>query len=386
MAPSTSFPTGVSEYTGQAPHITKPTELGHFSLSRQPGNPMVRRYHPDQRALLTLHRRGPDLVTERLDIDLTQGMDAFIDRGQAQKDAEHLYPILRWILENKRTFAQYRSKVNVICWRGRLTDLLVTPYNRKDTWTLVACNIDDIIYLSYVNESDKESKMDSTLEATVEKVPSLEDKRQTSRMYWGFKFEQVMTSPPGDETSLQKSVSNFESFQSVLYTKVGGYRGTGVLFGAEMDCLDPKKVPTKPPDCYVELKTCKGIEDESGMRSFCYHKLMQYWAQSFVCGVPTILVGFRLDNGHVLSTDELPMSKVPLIAQANGDAWKPAVCQNFLNSFLQFVTVLVTESHEQTIYKLKLDVSQQRVVVTREEATAQNQFVPTWYLDQRPGY
>lgn len=97
-------------------------------------------------------------------------------------------------------------------------------------------------------------------------------------------------------------------------------------------------------------------------------KLLKWWAQSFLPGVPLVVAGFRDHDGVVVSVEDYPVSKmshltkvrlfavakfanVPLFVtccshgQTEPNCWKPTVCMNFCCDFLSFVKQVVTEDN-----------------------------------------
>ena len=76
-----------------------------------------------------------------------------------------------------------------------------------------------------------------------------------------------MTNAAEDRAELQKPVDNFESFQTVLFSRL---KNTGILYGAEMDCHDPNVDSGSAPGRYVELKTSRMIENPRQYQNFWY--------------------------------------------------------------------------------------------------------------------
>lgn len=70
---------------------------------------------------------------------------------------------------------------------------------------------------------------------------------------------------------------------SVVKTKLGEH---SLILGAEVDCQTDDKVPNDPARNYVELKTSKIITNEREMRNFEKFKLIKFYFQSFLIGVP----------------------------------------------------------------------------------------------------
>lgn len=67
-----------------------------------------------------------------------------------------------------------------ICWRGLLTKIMKTPYDRREGWIICASKWRGTIYLcAFDTEADKHNKANETT-------------RNLKFMSWGFKFEQYM--------------------------------------------------------------------------------------------------------------------------------------------------------------------------------------------------
>lgn len=65
-------------------------------------------------------------------------------------------------------------------------------------------------------------------------------------------------------------------------------------------------------------------------------KLLKFWAQSFLLGVPKIIVGFRDQNGIVRRLEELETSSLPGKVKSVGKStWDGNICINFAAAFLE---------------------------------------------------
>ena len=58
------------------------------------------------------------------------------------------------------------------------------------------------------------------------------------------------------------------------------------------------------PVNWVELKTSADIRNDRDMITF-ERKLMKFWIQSFLLGVPKIIVGFRTPDGILKRVEEM---------------------------------------------------------------------------------
>lgn len=64
-------------------------------------------------------------------------------------------------------------------------------------------------------------------------------------------------------------------------------------------------------------------------------KLMKFWIQSFLLGVPKIIVGFRDPNGILLRLEEMETAAIPGVVKRRGKGtWDGNMCINFTASFL----------------------------------------------------
>jgi len=64
-------------------------------------------------------------------------------------------------------------------------------------------------------------------------------------------------------------------------------------------------------------------------------KLMKFWIQSFLLGVPKIIVGFRTQGGILSKLEEIKTVTIPETAARRGvRSWDANMCINFASCFL----------------------------------------------------
>lgn len=98
---------------------------------------------------------------------------------------------------------------------------------------------------------------------------------------------------------------------------------------------DAKPESKDEPVNWVELKTSAEIENDRDMLKF-ERKLLKFWIQSFLLGVPKIIVGFRSKQGILQRLQELETRHIPDMVMKNGKGtWDGNICINFTASFLQ---------------------------------------------------
>ena len=62
---------------------------------------------------------------------------------------------------------------------------------------------------------------------------------------------------------------------------------------------------------------------------------MKYWIQSFLLGVPKIIVGFRTRDGVLVDVNEIDTLRIPDIVKSRPNPrWDGNMCVNFASAFL----------------------------------------------------
>jgi len=65
-------------------------------------------------------------------------------------------------------------------------------------------------------------------------------------------------------------------------------------------------------------------------------KLLKFWAQSFLLGVPIIIVGFRSRDGQLLRLEEFKTQDIPRwVKHVGQNRWDGNLCINFAAEFLK---------------------------------------------------
>ena len=75
---------------------------------------------------------------------------------------------------------------NFVTWRGMLTKMMCSPYNKSEPWKVVATLFNKTIYLSEVETEHARNKTAN------------ESLRMKEMSYWGVKFEDFVTSAGTD--------------------------------------------------------------------------------------------------------------------------------------------------------------------------------------------
>jgi RAT1-interacting protein len=136
-----------------------------------------------------------------------------------------------------------------------------------------------------------------------------------------------------------KIVNNEAQYCSIVTTGIGG---TSMILGGEVDAVMGAK-PDNPNDAipWVELKTAQQPVTQKDDVKY-ERKLLKFWAQSFLLGVPKIIVGFRSPDGHLLKLVEHETQKIPSFVKRQGQGtWDGNTCINFAAAMLDFIKTTV---------------------------------------------
>ncbi|XP_077980374.1 decapping and exoribonuclease protein-like [Glandiceps talaboti] len=353
-------------YDRRYPFFRKPAEIGSFSID------INRTFYNDNRQLSYYY---PPKDRHRLGFDLGHGYDTFIRKLEDHRDRLDL--VLKWVQANRQKFRLNKGATepndckkesnlhtDFITWRGHLTKLLCTPYENRDGWMMAVSLFNGTYYMSEVEtEEAREQRLN---------MPD----RQKEMTYWGHKFEQYVTSVDGQqEPDTEGAVNNCDGYCSVVRTRLNTH---SLVFSGEVDCCQSPK--HKSQSHYIELKTSREMDSERQYRNFKRFKLIKWWAQSFLVGVPTIICGFRDDDGKVVRLESFETLRVPDLQKGERYAWNPSVCLNFCDEFLTFVKKVVKRDDPQVVYLFEWNPTAKQVTFTVHEEP-EHHFLRDWYMD-----
>ncbi|KAG8448619.1 hypothetical protein GDO86_015633 [Hymenochirus boettgeri] len=297
LLPST-LKTTHSLYQGSFPFYRLPLEIGHFSLDEK------RQYHADKRRLryfcLPVGKEGKQVSPGW---DLMNGYEScYVKRNEEEK--EGLLHILTWLGKNRSLLGANADKGiarpvdrDFVTWRGHLTKILCTPYETQEGWLLAVTLFKGTFYIS-------EQETVAACKKRKERTPE-----QEKLMYSGYKFENYICADSLESGPDKCAVVNTnEAFCSVLLARLSSH---SLLIAGEVDCIDPSPKSPLPPSCYIELKTSAQIRNPHQQRSFNRYKLLKWWSQSFLLGIPVIVAGFRSPEAKVVSIERFRTSDIP---------------------------------------------------------------------------
>ncbi|KAK8967249.1 hypothetical protein KSP40_PGU015666 [Platanthera guangdongensis] len=213
----------------------------------------------DDRSLRLFKR----LVSEDVGADLNKGFASFVEKKDLGSDG---FGDLLACIRNANIPLQ---NIHFVTFRNNLNKIMATAYIRNEPWKMGVHKRNGLVYLD--------------VHKLPERPQSEIDRR---RCYWGYAFENLATENSGEMGEDGKGIDANMEFCSVIKTKLGAHR---VLMGAEMDCCDSTDDGRK---FYVELKTSRELDRRTEER-YEREKLLKFWIQSFLAGVPYIVVGYR---------------------------------------------------------------------------------------------
>ncbi|KAG9134002.1 hypothetical protein Leryth_004702 [Lithospermum erythrorhizon] len=266
----------------------------------------------DDRSLRLFKR----LITEDIGADLNEGFDTFVEKKDLGSKG---FGDLLTSIRNKNIPLQ---NMHFVTYRNNLNKILATAYIRHEPWEMGVHRRKGVVYLD------------------VHKLPERpQSEMERRRSYWGYCFETLATEDPNrfDGEGIHDVDANVE-FCSVLKTKLGAHR---ILMGAEMDCCDSTDDGKR---FYVELKTSRELEYHTEER-FEREKLLKFWIQSFLAGVPYIVIGYRDDAGRLVRTERLRTKDITQRVKAK-NYWQGGVCLAFADEVLCWLYGTVKENQD----------------------------------------
>ncbi|KAK5166069.1 decapping endonuclease targeting mRNA [Saxophila tyrrhenica] len=242
--------------------------------------------------------------------------------------------------------AKVSKDVDIVAWRGILSKIMAAPYDFFSDFELNATCFQDTIYLE-LNHSYKDVVEVNSTQRQQRGMQQAANRHGTSpelMQYWGYKFEALSTLPrPWGECTREEIesrdtdiVNTNVQYCSIVRTGIGK---TSLILAGEVDCvLDRKPDDRDKPIPWVELKTSATQTDQSYKALKKWEaKLLRIWAQSFLLGVPKVVVGFRSPVGQLESIQELETQRIPGSVRKGQRSWDGNVCINMTAAFLEFL-------------------------------------------------
>ncbi|KAI0167115.1 RAI1-domain-containing protein [Hypoxylon sp. FL1284] len=309
--------------------VKRPREIACFSYDDK------HEFHLDDRSMQWYYPAA-------LGADLSRGVEQF-DKHDDSKD-EHIDSLLKTIMAHEEAEGK-KIDAHVVTWRGMITKIMSAPFDDRDGFEMNATLYQDCIFIEE-NHAYKEAKKSEQQRTQQGWRQPFSPEVMT---YWGYKFETLSCLPrPWGEISRDyienrdnEVVSNKAQYCSVVRTGVGK---TTMCLGGEVDAIWDSKPAQKGASInWVELKTSVEIRDDRSMQNF-ERKLMKFWIQSFLLGVPKIIVGFRSQQGILTKLEEIQTAQIPETAAKRGvRSWNANTCINFASAFLDWLRSTIND-------------------------------------------
>ncbi|KAL7281998.1 hypothetical protein ACG7TL_003465 [Trametes sanguinea] len=172
--------------------------------------------------------------------------------------------------------------------------------------------------------------------------------KQRVQTYYGYSFESWCTSSrPGVPERIEGhpvgwggDVDTNVQWCSVIKTKLGDNR---LVIGGEVDCVRGRF--DGRTDTFVELKTSMAIRNAGDEARF-EKKLLKFYMQSFLLGVPEVVVGFRTPAGRLTTTQTFKTIQIPRLVRGKPGAWDPQICFSWGHHFLNTLKSIVSAPAE----------------------------------------
>ncbi|KAI0119871.1 RAI1 like PD-XK nuclease-domain-containing protein [Nemania sp. FL0031] len=356
----------IGRFNGSSEPVKRPKEFACFSYDNK------HEFHLDDSSMQWYY-------PPRLGADLSKGFDSF-DKHDESTD-EHLDSLLKAIASYEEEEGK-KIDANIITWRGMMTKIMSAPFEDRDGFEMNATLYQDCIFIEENFEAKQISK-------------EQQNKQQRGRRgqfspevmaYWGYKFEALSCLPrPWGEVTREfienrdeHVVSNNAQYCSVVRTGIG--KAT-LCLGGEVDAIwDSKPTEKGAPINWIELKTSAEIRDDRGMNNF-ERKLMKFWIQSFLLGVPKIIVGFRSQDGILTKLEEIQTASIPETAAKRGvRSWDANMCINFASAFLDWLKITI---NDEGVWRIRRRAGSSTIEVSKTEEVGHGSILTEEFINWR---
>ncbi|KAE8388856.1 RAI1 like PD-XK nuclease-domain-containing protein [Aspergillus alliaceus] len=328
----------IGRFYGSNTAIRRPREITCFSYDDQHtfhlGDSSLRYYYPPS-----------------LPADLNHGFDTFQKLDDSAD--EHLDALLESMLALEKDTGK-KCEADIVTWRGMMTKILTAPFDNLNGFEMNATRFQGTIFIEENNLYKNQQKQLQKNQIMPPGRPS-----QALMAYWGYKFETLsLLDKPWDPATREEIesrdelvVNNNTQYCSIVRTGIGQTR---LLIAGEVDAIwDCKPDRKEDPIHWVELKTSAEIQNDRDMVKY-ERKLLKFWAQSFLLGVPKIIVGFRDQYGIVRRLEELETANIPNKVKRTGrGTWDGNICINFTGAFLEWLKSTINGEGTWRIRKLE---------------------------------
>ncbi|KAJ4502774.1 decapping endonuclease targeting mRNA [Exophiala dermatitidis] len=355
----------VGRFATQNAAIRRPREITYFSFDED---------HVLRHDASSLRYYYPPA----LPCDLNKGFETFRQLDDSADD--HLDGLLEALILYEKEKGQ-KVDTDLITWRGMMTKIMVSPFSFFDDWEMNATLFQGTIYIEENHEKKVMSRQNQFSRPAHPGAMS-----QDLMSFWGYKFETVSLLPePWSSASREyiesreeQIVRNYAQYCSIVRT---GFGKVKMIIGGEVDAvMDFKSEDKSQPTNWVELKTTAAVTNEREQVKF-ERKLLKFWAQSFLLGVPKIVVGYRTSQGILERLEELETQSIPEKVRLRGkNLWDGQTCINFASSFLEWLKTIITSDG---VWRIRKREKSPRVEVFKVEQTGHGDILSPAFVEWR---
>jgi RAT1-interacting protein len=300
--------------------ISKPTRLG-LGWTKSSGE-TAEYSHGDFSGLPALQ------IPTVLPVDLNKGIEKFVPKRRDANGSKS--PGVEFLINEAFVARASLSSCDILTFRNNLNKVLGTVYDLKYPWTVDATSL---VVDGSKNGSDAETKKptmfldivhDDELSSLRSGDPSI------PYIAWGYNFEAICTGAPyADANSEYGMLVNFKLDGKRKNSK-GANPKFSVYLGAEIDAYDPAELPSEhdvqsipPISSLREIKTFTRPENDSHWWTTYNLRHPKWWLQSYLAGVPALVLGARDKQGIVHEIHTVKTSDLPRMSWENGCKWSP---------------------------------------------------------------
>lgn len=275
-----------------------------------------------------------------LPADLSKGFDTFRELDDSTDD--HLDGLLEALIAHERGKGS-KAEADFITWRGMATKIMTVPFSKLDEWEMNATLFQRTIFIEENHAKKLESRHQQYSSGA-----SRGNMSQDLMSFWGYKFETLSLLPEHWSTTSREYiearedqvVSNYAQYCSIVRTGFGKLK---MILAGEVDAvMDFKSDDPTVSTNWVELKTTAEVTSDKDQVKL-ERKLLKFWAQSFLLGVPKIIVGFRTQQGILQRLEEMDTQSIPEKVRLQGkNMWNGDACIAFTSAFLGWLKQIIT--------------------------------------------
>uniref|UniRef100_A0A8R1DK02 Decapping nuclease n=1 Tax=Caenorhabditis japonica TaxID=281687 RepID=A0A8R1DK02_CAEJA len=295
-------------------------------------------------------------------LDLNVGFETF----DPKDGDEGIDMLLEWIRRMSPDGGRLKKAVHeadFVCWRGLLTKISSSVYNKEEGWIVRAIRRKDVIFM--MEEKTETAKRREANQTEMAKRMS----------YWGHKFEHYVTKDDDmEEPDTTGPVTTKEEYAVVCRNDLltdsrlqPDRRSLGILYSGEVDCLDKY-------GNLIELKTQKGPTNAYFWSS---HKSLKWWLQSSLVNADTIVVGHRSADGKVEALSTIKTREMPQRC-----SWNFRACFDFTSTILTHIYNCLEREGDACVVEFNTELGLHKGVKLRRTSADTCDFVSQSFLEK----